>query len=178
MKKNWLVTNLNKKYFITVGNKTFDCQIGSGGLKNPAKKIEGDKTTPIGKWFLNSIYYRPDRVLRPKLKKKYILKIKKITKNCGWCDDVNSNLYNKYIKINNFQSLNISHEKLWREDEAYDIVIVISHNINPTIKNKGSAIFIHCSFNDKRATSGCLALCKKDLIGLIKNVKKNTVIII
>ena len=81
MQKNWLVINLNKKYFLKVGNKVFRCQIGEGGLKIANNKIEGDKTTPIGKWYLRSIYYRPDKMLRPKLKKRNILKINKITKN-------------------------------------------------------------------------------------------------
>ena len=75
MKKNWKVINLNKKYFLKAGNKTYNCQVGSGGLQNVAKKVEGDKTTPTGKWVLNTIYYRPDRVLRPKSKKKNILKL-------------------------------------------------------------------------------------------------------
>ena len=78
------------------------------------------------------------------------------------------------VKINNFKSLNFNYEKLWREDNAYDIVIVISHNIKPVIKNKGSAIFLHCSFFDKRDTSGCIALKKRDLIFAINNMKNNT----
>ena len=44
MQKNWLVLNINKKYFLRVGNKTLQCQIGSKGLRNPVKKVEGDKT--------------------------------------------------------------------------------------------------------------------------------------
>ena len=67
-------------------------------------------------------------------------------------------------------------EKLWREDNGYDIVIQISHNINPTIKNKGSAIFVHCSFEDFRSTAGCIALEKRDLIFLIKNLKSDVFI--
>ena len=94
MKKNWLVISLNRKYFLKVGNKIYSCQIGLGGLKNVAKKVEGDKTTPIGKWHLESLYYRPDRVKRPKFKKKNILKINQITKHSGWCDDVGSKYYN------------------------------------------------------------------------------------
>ena len=116
------------------------------------------------------------KLLRPKLKKKNVLKINKITKNCGWCDDIRSNKYNKYIKINDFQSFDINYEKLWREDEAYDIIIVISHNVKPTIKNKGSAIFIHCSFSDNRKTSGCIALNKKDLVFLLKIFNHKTYI--
>ena len=176
MNKNWLLINLNKKNFIKVGNKTFGCQIGLGGFKKIAKKIEGDKTTPLGKFYLNTIYYRPDKIFRPIIKKKNNLKIHKITENCGWCDDIRSNNYNKYIKIKKFKSSYFSYEKLWREDDAYDIVIVTSHNVRPTIKNKGSAIFIHCSFPDHRNTAGCIALRKKDLVFLLKSLARNTYI--
>ncbi len=174
MQKSWLVINLNNKYLLKVGNKFFSCQIGSGGLKNKAKKIEGDKTTPVGKWYFNSLYYRSDRVLRPKIKKKYIIKINRITKQCGWCDDTKSLFYNKYININNYPSLNFTYEKLWREDNAYDIIITTSHNVKPTIKNKGSAIFIHCSCTNDKDTAGCISLKKKDLIFLLKNLRGNT----
>ena len=176
MQKNWLVTNLDKNYFLRVGNKVFRCQVGSLGLKNAAIKIEGDKTTPIGKWYLETLYYRSDRVLRPKLKKKNVLKINQITKYCGWCNDIKSHYYNKYIKINNFRSLNTNYESLWREDNVYDIIIEISHNIKPIIKNKGSAIFIHCSFEDFRTTAGCVALKKRDLVFLIKKIKSKSLI--
>jgi len=173
MCKNWLIINLNNNYFLKVGNKVFRCQIGAGGFEKTAKKVEGDKTTPIGKWRLEKLYYRSDRVLRPKSKKKNILRMKPITKYCGWCDDIRSKYYNKYLNINNIQSLKIGFEKLWREDNAYDIVVQISHNTNPIIKNKGSAIFIHCSFEDFRSTAGCIALKKRDLIFLIKNIKSD-----
>ena len=174
MQKNWLLININKKYFLRVGNKVFTCQVGDAGLKLAIKKNEGDKTTPIGKWSLSSIYYRPDKILRPKLKNKNILKINKITKNCGWCDDVRSINYNKYIKINNFKEPNLNYERLWREDEAYDIIIVTSHNVKPTIKNKGSAIFIHCSFSNNKNTAGCIALKKNDIVFLIRNLQQKT----
>ena len=125
---------------------------------------------------MKTVFYRSDKILRPKFKKKNILKIKTITKNCAWCDDIRSNYYNKYIKVNNFQSRDINYEKLWREDEAYDIIIVTSHNTKPTIKNKGSAIFIHCSFPDNRNTAGCVALKKKNIVFLLKKLQCNTFI--
>lgn len=176
MQKNWLLINLNKRSFLRVGNKIFTCQVGDAGLKLARKKNEGDKTTPIGKWSLSSIYYRPDKILRPKLKNKNILKINKITKNCGWCDDIRSINYNKYIKINNFKTSNLNYERLWREDEAYDVIIVTSHNVKPTIKNKGSAIFIHCSFSNNKNTAGCIALKKNDIVFLIKKLRQKTYI--
>ena len=169
MNNNWILINLNNKYFLKAGNKVFGCQIGEGGFSKAV-----DKTTPIGKWYFKTIFYRPDKILKPKFKKKNALKIKKISKNCGWCDDIRSNFYNKYIKFSNLQSVYTNYEKLWRDDDAYDIIVVLSHNVRPIIKNKGSAIFVHCSFTDKRKTAGCIALRKKDLVFLLKNIQQNT----
>jgi len=170
MRRNWIVTKVNQNYILRSGKKKFKCQVGAGGLKIHTKKIEGDKATPIGKWKLKSIYYRSDKMLKPLMRAK-TFKINKITKNCGWCDDPKSSYYNKYINVKkNFYVKNINFENLWREDQAYDLVIVTSHNTSPTIKGKGSAIFIHCSFSDYRQTGGCVALKKKDFISIIKNI--------
>ena len=126
MSKNWVVTKINKKFFLRVGTKVFKCQIGKSGYKIYTKKQEGDQATPIGKWRLKSIYYRSDKVLRPKVKNK-TFKINKITKNCGWCDDPKSSCYNKYINLNkNYYIKNFNFEKLWRDDQAYDLVIETS----------------------------------------------------
>ena len=170
MVKNWVLTKINKKFFIRVGKKIFKCQVGNAGYKIYTKKEEGDQATPIGKWRLKSVYYRSDKVLRPLVKNK-TFKINKITKNCGWCDDPKSHHYNKYINVKkNCYVKKINFEKLWRDDQAYDLVIETSHNTCPIIKGKGSAIFIHCSFSDYRQTAGCVALKKKDLIFIIKNI--------
>ena len=60
--------------------------------------------------------------------------LNKITKNCGWCDDPFSKNYNKYIKIK--KRNNFTYEKLWREDNAYDILINLDYNQNPKEKVK------------------------------------------
>jgi L,D-peptidoglycan transpeptidase YkuD (ErfK/YbiS/YcfS/YnhG family) len=171
MKKKWIIVSYNSKYFLRVGRFVFQCQIGSGGFKQFSRKVEGDNSTPLGLWKISSIYFRPDRIIRPKTFKKNILKINKINRNSAWCNDIKSKHYNNHIEINQFSKRNISYERLWREDCAYDIFLEISHNRKPTIMNKGSAIFIHCSFNDYRCTSGCVALKKRDLTFLIKKMK-------
>ena len=55
MRKNWLVKNFNNKYFLRTGNKVFRCQVGEGGFNKAAKKTEGDRTTPLGKWYFETI---------------------------------------------------------------------------------------------------------------------------
>ncbi len=87
----------------------------------------------------------------------------------GWCDDVNSKYYNKIIKV----SKKIKHEKLFRKNKNYNILIPINYNSKNTKKNKGSAIFIHLTENYKK-TLGCIGLKKKDMLILLKLINKNT----
>ena len=89
----------------------------------------------------------------------------------GWCDDVRSKKYNKLIKI----SKNINHEKLTRRDSNYDFLIPINYNTNKIKNGKGSAIFIHITKNYKK-TLGCVAIKKKDMLILLKLIKKNSTI--
>jgi L,D-peptidoglycan transpeptidase YkuD (ErfK/YbiS/YcfS/YnhG family) len=91
-------------------------------------------------------------------------------KNMGWCDDVNSKYYNKQIKINK----KINHEKLYRKDNVYDILVVTNYNLNPIIKGKGSAIFLHVAKKNYKKTQGCIALKRKELLNLLSQIKKNT----
>jgi len=144
----------------------FNCAFGKKGkTKN---KIEGDKKTPIGTFTLGNLYYRADRKKPPETR----LKLIKIKKNMGWCDDINSKKnYNKLIKIK--KKFKFSFEKLYRKDKIYDYFIVINYNTKKPIKNKGSAIFLHLTKNYKK-TLGCLALDEKDFLILVKIINKNT----
>ena len=142
----------------------FRCALGKGGIKQ--KEREGDFITPKGKFKLIKIYYRSDRIKKINSTLKKI----KIKKNMGWCDDVSSNYYNKQIKINK----KISHEKLHRKDNVYDIIVVLNYNLNPIIKGKGSAIFLHVAKKNYNKTQGCIALKKNELLSLISKIKKNT----
>jgi len=90
----------------------------------------------------------------------------------GWCDDPRSNHYNKLIKLPSIYR----HEKLYRKENIYDIVIVINYNMNPVKKNKGSAIFIHVAKNNFKKTAGCVAIKKRGLIELIKTINPNTMV--
>ena len=93
-----------------------------------------------------------------------------INKNFGWCDDICSTYYNKFIKF----PFSYSAEFLYREDNIYNIICIISYNTNPIIKNKGSAIFLHVTNTDYSGTAGCLALKQDDLIELLQNIDLDT----
>tara|TARA_B100001027_G_C15963911_1_gene196793 strand:- start:148 stop:435 length:288 start_codon:yes stop_codon:yes gene_type:complete len=89
----------------------------------------------------------------------------------GWCDDPKSRHYNKLIKIK--KNSRINYEKLFRKDNKYDLFIPIKYNYNKTIKNKGSAIFLHLTKNYS-PTKGCIAMQKRDFLILNKLINKKT----
>jgi L,D-peptidoglycan transpeptidase YkuD (ErfK/YbiS/YcfS/YnhG family) len=159
---------INKSGYLKYRDLKFKCALGKSGTGN--KKIEGDNITPKGVFRIVKIYYRKDRL--KKLSSKFTLI--EITKSMGWCDDPKSKKYNQLIKLPS----QFSHEKLHRKDNIYDLILVLNYNIKPTIKNKGSAIFMHVAKKNYERTAGCIALNKNHLIYLIKEIKKNTRVLI
>ena len=158
-----MIIKLKNKYKLLYDEFVFKCSIGKKGLKK--NKIEGDGSTPVGLFSLGIVYYRPDRIDKPNTK----LKIKKITKRMGWCNDANNKKYNKEILL----SKKNKGEKLFRSDSIYDLILVINYNTKKTIKNKGSAIFIHLTKNYK-PTLGCIVIQKNDLLVLLKLITADT----
>lgn len=149
--------------YLIYKNSKFRCSLGINGIKN--KKKEGDGITPKGIFKLKKIYYRKDKV------KNIVTKVKKIkiTKDMGWCDDPKSKFYNKLIRLPS----KFGHEKLYRKDDIYNLIIVLDYNMNPVSKNKGSAIFIHLAKKNYKPTQGCVGLKQNDLIKLIKMIKND-----
>ena len=162
-----MIFKLKNKDTLIVGDFRLKCCIGRGGLKK--NKIEGDGSTPVGKFNIGKLYWRPDKVKKPESR----LSLRKINKKMGWSNDISHSSYNKEIKINK----KIKHEKLARKDDNYNYFILIKYNYPKAIKGKGSAIFIHLTKNYK-STSGCIALSKKDFLILAKLIKKNSKILI
>lgn len=153
---------INKSGLLKYDNLKFKCTIGKSGIGE--KKREGDNITPIGVYKIINVFYRKDRISKINLK----LKPTQIKKNMGWCDDFKSKKYNQLVKIPN----KFSHEKLYRNDNLYDVILVLNYNSNPIIKKKGSAIFIHIS-KDKKKTKGCIGLKKNEILLLSNVIKKN-----
>ena len=153
---------INKNYLIYNKLKV-KCAIGKKGINY--KRKEGDLITPRGQFKIKYILYRKDRVkISTKLKKSII------KKNMGWCDDPESSQYNKLVKL----PFAYKHEKLFRKENFYDIILILNYNMNPIKKYKGSAIFIHVTKNNFKKTEGCVAIKKRSLIKLIKEINPNT----
>jgi L,D-peptidoglycan transpeptidase YkuD (ErfK/YbiS/YcfS/YnhG family) len=157
---------INKTGYLKYKNLKFRCSLGKGGVGK--KEMEGDNITPIGSYKLVNFFFRKDRI--DKINSK--IKFKEIKKNMGWCDDPKSKKYNQLIKLPS----KLSYEKLFRKDHLYDLLIVLDYNMNPVIKNRGSAIFIHLATKYYNSTKGCIGLKKIDMIELIKKIKKTELI--
>ena len=158
-----MLIRLKNKDTLKIDEFSFKCCIGKKGLKT--KKVEGDLATPKGTYLLKKLYYRSDKfkkieTLIPKIR---------IKKNMGWCNDPKNRFYNSLIKIRK----KVKHEKMYRKDRKYDLVIVIDYNLKKPIPFKGSAIFIHLTQNYK-PTAGCIALSKNDMLVLLKIINKKT----
>ena len=158
-----MMIEIRKNGLLKYKDFTCKCSLGKSGIKS--KKIEGDNFTPKGIFSLGKIYYRKDRIknIQSKLSKK------KITKEMGWCHNINSKKYNKESKFLNYSET----ENLFRKDFKYDVLIVINYNTNPVRKGKGSAIFLHLTKN-YTPTRGCVAITKKNFIYLVKKINKKT----
>ena len=159
---------INKSGYLKYNNLKFRCALGKAGVQG--SKREGDNVTPKGTFKIVKIYYRSDRIKKISSKFRPI----KIKKNMGWCDDPNSKNYNQLIKL----PTKYGHEKLYKKNNVYDLIVVLNYNMNPIIKNKGSAIFIHVAKKKYKKTAGCIALKKIHLLNLIKKIEKNTKVII
>ncbi|MFC1659129.1 L,D-transpeptidase [Pseudomonadota bacterium] len=161
--------NINEDCTLEFKNKKYKCSYGKKGFSKD--KIEGDFKVPIGKFPLRRVLYREDKVIKPETK----LDIFKIQKDDIWCDDSNSILYNKQIKKNEEnEHLCTSYEFLSREDDLYDIVVILGHNDDPIVKGAGSAIFLHIAKPNYVSSSGCIGVSKEDLLEILKNTNKET----
>lgn len=142
----------------------FYCVVGREGMTDDKK--EGDWCTPRGVFHITQVFYREDRLkdfecLLPK---------QTLAKDDGWDDDPQSPFYNTHVKLPHAYSA----EELWREDELYDLILVLDYNQNPTIAGRGSAIFIHVAKEGMKYTKGCVALKKADLLALLSQIGPNT----
>ncbi len=108
--------------------------------------------TPIGLWKIRQVFYRPDRVARPRT----ALPVAPIRSDMGWCDASEDANYNRLIRL----PYPASHERLWRSDHLYDLLAVLGFNDWPRARGRGSAIFLHLARPDYAPTEGCIALSR------------------
>ncbi len=146
------------------------CALGKGGCKPAADKREGDGATPLGRWPLRLAFIRQDRVAPPRS----ALPLVPLDEGMGWCDDPADPAYNRPVRL----PCAASHEKLWRADHVYDLIVVLGHNDDPPVPGLGSAIFLHVARPDFSPTEGCVAITLPDLLSLLGRVEADTALIV
>jgi L,D-peptidoglycan transpeptidase YkuD (ErfK/YbiS/YcfS/YnhG family) len=140
-----------------LGPMHYPCALGRGG--RGSKHGEGDGVTPVGRWPIRQIFYRPDRVRRPRTG----LPVSPLAPGLGWCDAPGDANYNRLVPL----PYPASHEKLWRSDGLYDVVAVLGYNDAPRSQDRGSAIFLHLAHPDYRPTEGCVAIAREHMLLLL-----------
>jgi L,D-peptidoglycan transpeptidase YkuD (ErfK/YbiS/YcfS/YnhG family) len=137
------------------------CALGRNGVRED--KREGDGATPAGSFPLREVYFRADRVAAPSTG----LPTSPISPDLGWCDDPADAAYNRPVRL----PYAARHERLWRDDELYDLVVVIGYNDDPVEPGRGSAVFLHVARSDFAPTEGCVAMRFADLSDLLRECR-------
>ena len=114
----------------------------------------------------SGLLYRRDRLARPRSG----LPVRALSPNDGWCDAVGDRNYNRPVRL----PYGASHERLWRADRLYDLVVVLDWNMRPRRQGLGSAIFLHVARPDGTGTEGCLALPPGELLRLVAHLSPKT----
>lgn len=155
---------------LRVGGLSLPVALGRSGIG--ADKREGDGRTPAGCWRILALLYRPDHGPRPVSR----LPARPIRPHDGWCDDRADRRYNRPVTLPLGQARKVSHEKMWRDDALYDLVLVIDHNQRPRVAGRGSAVFVHLARPGFKATEGCVALRRADMRRLLARLRPGAVI--
>ena len=156
------------EWFARFGEAVYRCALGPGGCRRD--KREGDGATPIGSWPMRRVLYRPDRMAAPVT----ALPVAPLDPADGWCDDPGDALYNRPVTL----PYGASHEALWREDEIYDVIVILGHNDDPPVPGAGSAIFLHIARPDYSPTQGCVALARGDLLAVLGGAQPGTAVVV
>ena len=143
--------------WLSFGTLRFRCALGKGGVT--ADKREGDGATPIGRFALRELFYRPDKLPDPAGR----LPTRAIRPEDGWCDDPSHPDYNLPVRLPHSARC----ERMWRDDDCYDLVVPLGYNDDPPVPGLGSAIFLHVARPGYAPTEGCIALAKDDLLALL-----------
>jgi L,D-peptidoglycan transpeptidase YkuD (ErfK/YbiS/YcfS/YnhG family) len=136
------------------------CALGKGGIISAIDKRESDGASPIGIWPIRRVMFRADKIAPPSTP----LPLTHIQPTDGWCDSSDDENYNQPVS----HPYPASAELLWRDDDVYDIIVVLGHNDDPVVAGLGSAIFMHVARPDYRPTEGCVALALPDLLALLE----------
>ena len=123
--------NINIAYLL-FKNKKISCVIGKNGIG--VKKKEGDFITPKGVFKVLRVFYRPDKLRRIKSG----IPVFEIKKKHKWCTDPKNLNYNSLLT----KKVNCIYENLFRDDDIYDLVLVLNYNLKKKNTKEVQSSFI------------------------------------
>ena len=141
--------------------------VGKNGID---KSSEGDKRTPTGTFNLTTPFgIKGD----PGSAQKYL----KVNRHHYWSGTSGSKYYNRLVDTRKVKyTPGRNDEQLIKYDGLYDYGMFIDYN-KKGVSGKGSCIFLHCT-GSRKHTSGCIAVSKGVMRGIIKWAKAGTKIVI
>ena len=150
--------------WLFAGSRVVPVALGRSGIQ--ADKREGDGGTPSGEFRPVRLWWRADRLRRPRT----MLPARPIGSDDAWCEDRHDRRYNRPFR----RSANEPGDRLRRDDRLYDLIIELDHNSRPRIAGRGSAVFIHVARPAFAPTAGCVALRRRDLQMLLGRLTPKT----
>lgn len=148
--------------------RQFPCSIGRGGIVPARKKREGDGATPAGEHRLVGMLYNPARLARPA---DWALPVSHADR---WSDDPRDAAYNTMVRMPH----GFGHERLWRADPLYDLILLTDWNWPMAVPGRGSAIFVHRWRRPRFPTAGCVAFAREDLLWMAPRIRHETRLIV
>ena len=157
---------------VNIGTNGLGWGIGEFKLRQKANdpiKKEGDKKAPAGVFKLISTFGYDE-------KQTFNLNYIYLSKKLICVDDSDSKEYNKIIQMQKLHPK--SFEKMRRDDNQYELGVVVSHNKNQ-IKQAGSCIFLHVYKSKDASTAGCTSMSLDEMreINLWLDGSKNPILI-
>lgn len=137
------------------------CAVGRAGIRRA--KREGDGASPAGRHRIVGLLYRPDRIGRQLLPRWAV----PIRPRDLWSDDPADPDYNLLVRAPH----RYGHERLWRPDPLYDLVLLTDWNWPRAARGRGSAIFLHLWRKPRHPTAGCVAFSRRDLLWIVRRLR-------
>jgi L,D-peptidoglycan transpeptidase YkuD (ErfK/YbiS/YcfS/YnhG family) len=137
-------------------------------VESGPQKHEGDGKAPAGIFKLGPAFgYAP--AAPPQIRWPY----RAMTERNYWVDDPESSFYNQLVTIpsdkpNEPRKFWKSFERMKRDDQLYELGLLIEHNFPRAVKGKGSAIFFHIWREPAAPTVGCTAMARENLLEVLR----------
>ena len=148
--------------------------VGRSGIADAANRVEGDGTSPAGVYSFGMLFGIQDNP--GGLQREY----KKVDEDDYWDGDRNSDTYNQHVRGSEMPDTwnAAASEHLIDYKYSYNYAAMVNYNVNPTIKGKGSAIFLHCTHPGSLYSAGCISIPESKMIRALRLINDQAYIVL